>query len=74
MNAPLRNLPASKVGSPDNWPRGHWLSNGALSCVHPDHPRRKGGTRSVPPGEVIYLTGKPGEAYCELHAPPQGTE
>lgn len=66
----LRPLPASKVGSTANWPQGHWLSTGALSCVHPSHPRRKGGVKSIPPGDVVYLTGLPGEALCARHAPP----
>lgn len=66
----LRNLPASRVGADDNWPRGHWISNGGLSCVHPDHGRGKRGPRSVPMGEIIYLTGVPGEVLCAEHAPP----
>lgn len=49
----------------DPWPRGWWRQpktvQHACCATHKGH--------KIPPGHPIYLTGQPGDVFCEDHAP-----
>lgn len=49
---------------PDNWPEGWWQSPGDMRCTSCPL-----SMKDIPRGNATYLSGVPGEAFCELHGP-----
>lgn len=66
MAADLTEIPPGP-----GWPRGHWLSDGALSCSR--HGCRYSGGNVIPKGARLFITGEPGAVLCEAHERPRPT-
>lgn len=58
----LRPLPPHH-GIRERWPRGWWLSEGAYGCVECG----MGGV-AIEVNQPMFLSGEPGEVFCETHA------